>query len=384
MKIPFKTTRAPRAGAPAPGGTEEDARILATALTAEDTLLSQPELSDQLQARIDAPAARARARRDNRLNPAADLPAKMRNIPAATAILQRHCRDECSLEETILELYHTGLSLHDAEKVAATLWGGNVNLTAIGNFSREIAQRIEAWLSRPLPGYYACVFFDSIQLARRGDGRKKSLRLLLAVGINPQGFREVLGVTEAAAETLNPWSAFLQQLRQRGLSWVKLCVGGFHPDLMRSTAAAFPGATYQGCIFQLHREVLALVPAAQAYLAMQALQPIHASDNREEAQARTMQAAAQLHRLNLPQAAELLGRIGESTFAYYSLPPDQWRRLNNTEPLRTILRKLRERTRVLGAISNSETAVLLLAARARHIMRVTWGGRRFVNFMRIA
>ena len=71
-------------------------------------------------------------------------------------------------------------------------------------------------------------------------------------------------------------------------------------------------------------------------------------------------------------------------FAYYSLPPDQWRRLNNTEPLRTILRKLRERTRVLGAISNSETAVLLLAARARHIMRVTWGGRRFVNFMRIA
>jgi transposase-like protein len=202
---------------------------------------------------------------------------------------------------------------------------------------------------------------------------------MLAVGVNAEGGREVLGLSAAPDGSEGSWPAFLQQLKDRGLSQVDLCVGGFDPDLRKAVAAIFPAAAYQGCILQLQRDVLSLVPAAQAYLAIELLQSIHLGDSRKSAVTRLVQAVAQLQAIQLPEAAALLGQIGEQTLSYYAYPENHWRRLNNLKPLHKVLREFRERARVLGSASDGAAAVLLVSARLRHIARTIWGRRRYLD-----
>ncbi len=351
---------------------------LSHVLDAEETLLEQLELHGQLYPSVEANAD------DSKTPDSSDhgSSTKMRDVPAATAIVQRQQDGHCSLEETLLEIYYANISLHEAQEISHTLWGDQVDLAEIRRLCRLVIRRTADWLERPLRRSYTYVFFDSIQLARRGEGNTKSMSVLLAVGVDARGFREVLGVAESGAGTDIPWVPFLRQLKKRGLAGVKLCVGGYDADLIKGVARYFPDADYQGCIAQMSRSMLLLVPATKEYLVIDSLQRIHSSNNRKEARVRVRQATAQLKAMGLPDAATLLSRIGETTLSYFSLPKYQWHRVNTTESVKKILRVFRERARVLGCIHDDNVAVQLVGVRLRYIMRTSWGRRRFINVAR--
>ena len=301
---------------------------------------------------------------------------KARNLPIGTVIIERHRRGESSTEETLLEIYHAGLSVHQAEEIAATLWGPRVGLAAISDFNRKIARRIDAWRNRAIRGRHLYVFLTAVELKRNWGSDRRTVSVLVAVGVNAQGIREGLGVAAGGREDGEAWRDFLSSLQKRGLTGVKLFVSDQFPGLASSLTSLYPGAVYQQCVLQFYRSVLALVPVAQMPKVEDLLKTIHTSADRAAARARAAQIESTMRLMSLPFVAVAIAEYVEQTLGYYACPPDHWRHLRSNSLLNRIVRDIRERARVVGAFSDGPSAVHLVSARLRQIEDKSWARRR--------
>src|SRR5437660_2024583 len=142
---------------------------------------------------------------------------KLRNLPFETAIIERYRRRETSVEEALVEMYLAGVSTRRVEDITEALWGTRVSSSTVSELNKKIYGTIEAWRSRPLEGEHPYVFLDGIWLKRCWGGEVRNVAVLVAVAVNREGFREVLGVREGAKEDKDSWAAFLRQLKGRGL-----------------------------------------------------------------------------------------------------------------------------------------------------------------------
>jgi putative transposase len=300
---------------------------------------------------------------------------KARNLPTDAAIIQRYCRRESSVEETMLEIYHAGGSMREVEKITSALWGASVSPSTVCELNRKIAARIEAWRNRPIHGCHPYVFLSGVDLRRKWRGEAQTISVLVAVGVNAQGFREVLGVAEGAMEENPSWHGFLHSLKQRGLTGVELFVGDWCAGLAKSIAALFPGVAYQRCVLRFHRSVLSLVPLAQLPAVEEMLKAIHASSDGDAARAKAAQVVLRLRKMKLPDVAALVAQDVEQTFPYYSFPPEHRRNLRSNYLLDRIVREIRVRARGVGAFSDGQSAVFLVSARLRFIAATRWAGR---------
>jgi putative transposase len=358
---------------------EKLARTLAGELAAEDRELTE------------LPEATRRARKGKR-NPAADETlaegepghessaiSKARNISPPAAIVRQHRSGRSSLEEAILETYHAHMSLHEIEAVAHELWGDVVSAAAISEFRVEIANRIRAWLGRRLVGAHPYVFLEAIQVVRRSHEETPPARVLAAVGVDVRGYREVLGVADAGGDQPDAWSEFLAGLKGRGLRGVQLFVGPGRAGLAPAVSRHFPAALLQCSLPQFWLEVAGLVTEAQVYPVTELIRCIHATDHEPEARSLAADAGAKLDRLGLGAARALLADAIEPTFSYFRFPPRHWRYIRSNDLLRRVARVVRERARVLGSVTDGDSAVMAVAAHLRQVARSNWQHRRFLD-----
>lgn len=301
--------------------------------------------------------------------------AKTRSLPTDAAIIQRYCRRESSVEETMLEIYHAGGSMREVEKITGALWGACVSPATVCELNRKIAARIETWRNRPIRGCHPYVFLSGVELRRKWGGEAQTISVLVAVGVNAQGFREVLGVAEGTMEEPASWRGFLRSLKQRGLTGVELFVGDGRAGLAESIAELFPGVAYQRCVLRYYRSVLSLVPLVQLPTMEEMLKAIHASSDGDAARAKVIQVVLRLRRMKLQEIALLVAQDVEQTFGYYSFPPEHWRHLRSNHVLDRIVREIRVRARAVAAFSDAQSAVLLVSARLRFIAATRWAGR---------
>ena len=292
-------------------------------------------------------------------------PARTRNKPVRAAILERYRRREGSMEEAVLELYHAGISLHQAEGLAEALWGVRMKLTTVGEFAERIAARIENWRNQPVAGRHPYVHLGHIDLKRSWGGETMEVTVLAATGFNDDGVRDVLGVADAGTGKAVAWRGFLAHLRGRGLTGVRLFVAGHDPELADAVAEIYPRAVLQSCVWHFNRRILAEVPFAQLTPVEQMLRAIHASEDRSAAQGKAAQVVAKLHQMGLPGVAARVAAGVPLTLHYYQFPGEHWRVLRSSFPLQKLLREVRERTRIVGAFSDPVSAVQLVAARLR-------------------
>ena len=124
---------------------------------------------------------------------------------------------ESSVEEALIEMYLAGVSVRRVEDITEALWGTRVSPSTVSNLNRKIYAKIEAWRNRPIEGEYPYVFLDGIVMKRTWAGEVRNVSLLVAIGVNAEGFREILGICEGAKEDKSGWSAFLRHLVDRGL-----------------------------------------------------------------------------------------------------------------------------------------------------------------------
>ena len=308
---------------------------------------------------------------------------KLRSLPFETAIIERYRRRETSVEEALLEMYYAGVSMRRVEDITEALWGTRVSSSTVSELNQKIAGQIEAWRNQPIEGEHAYVFLDGLWLKRSWGGEVKNVSVLVAIGVNQDGFREVLGVAEGTKEDKASWQGFLRHLKGRGLKGVKLIVGDKCLGLVESLGEFYPEAAYQRCVVHFYRNVWSLVPSTKVRPVAAMLKAIHASEDREAARAKAALVVGKLKEMKLPAAAALVEDSVEETFSYYAFPSEHHRSLRTNNPLERIMREIRRRTRVVGAFPDGNSALLLVSARLRHIAGKAWGAKRYMDMARL-
>jgi transposase-like protein len=304
---------------------------------------------------------------------------KLRQQKFETAIIERYRRRESSVEEAMIEMYLAGVSVRRVEDITQALWGTRVSPGTVSNLNKKIYERIEQWRNRPIEGSFPYVYLDGIVLKRTWAEQVRNISVLVAIGVDTEGYRKVLGVREGTKEDKAGWSGFLRHLKKRGLKNVELVISDACLGLAESIGDFYPKAKWQRCIVHFYRNVFSVVPRGRLKQVAMMLKAIHASEDREAANEKAQSVIKKLKKQKLPQAAKKLEDSIHETLTYYHFPSEHWRRIRTNNPLERILREVRRRTRVVGAFPDGNSALMLVAARLRHIAGTRWGTRRYLN-----
>ena len=180
-------------------------------------------------------------------------------------------------------MYLAGVSVRRVEDITEALWGTKVSPSTVSELNQKIYERVEAWRNRPIVGEYPYVYLDGIWLKRSWGGEIKKVAVLVAVGVDKDGYREILGVQEGMKEDAESWRDFLRHLKERGLKGVRLFISDKTLGLLESLPDFYADAQWQRCMVHWYRNVLKLVPRGKAKDVAAMLKAIHAQENREEA-----------------------------------------------------------------------------------------------------
>src|ERR1700733_7248632 len=292
-------------------------------------------------------------------------------------------RRESSVEEALIEMYLAGISVRRVEDITEALWGTRVSPSTVSNLNQKIYAKIEAWRNKPLEGHYPYVFLDGLWLKRSWGGEVRNVSLLVAIGVNAEGFGEVLAVAEGAKEDQASWTAFLRHLKERGLAGVRLFVSDKCLGLVESLGEFYPEALWQRCAVHFYRNVWTAVPTSKVKEVAAMLKAIHAQEDRVAARQKAEQVVTKLKEMKLADAAELVRQGIEETLYYYLFPREHWRCLRTNNPLERILREVRRRTRAVGAFPDGKSALMLAAGGLRHVPGTKWGTRRYLDMNRL-
>lgn len=308
---------------------------------------------------------------------------KLRALPFETAIIERYRRRETSVEEALVEMYLAGVSVRRVEDITEALWGTKVSSGTVSRLNSKIYDTIEKWRMSPIEGEHPYVYLDGISMKRSWSGEVKNVSILVAIGVNREGYREILGVAEGAKEDKASWTAFLRYLKGRGLRGVELIISDKCLGLVESLGEFYPDAKWQRCMVHFYRNVFTLVPKGKVREVAAMLKAIHAQEDREEALKKSAMVTKKLEEMKLGKAAKLLSEGIEETLSYYDFPEQHHRRIRTNNPLERIMKEIRRRTRVVGAFPDGNSALMLVAARLRHIAGTKWGLRQYLNMHRL-
>jgi putative transposase len=304
---------------------------------------------------------------------------KLRQHKFETAIIERYQRRESSVEEALIEMYLAGVSVRRVEDITKALWGTRVSPGTVSNLNQKIYQRIDKWRNRPIVESFPYLYLDGIVLKRTWADEVRHVSVLVAIGVAADGYRQVLGVAEGAREDKAGWSGFLRHLKKRGLKDVQLIISDACLGLMESIGDFYPMAKWQRCTVHFYRNVFTVVPRGKVKGVARMLKAIHASEDKAAARDKAQAVIEKLESKKLRQAAKIVRDGIADTLAYYDFPDAHWRRIRTNNPLERILREVRRRTRVVGAFPDGNSALMLVAARLRHIAGTRWGTRRYLN-----
>jgi transposase-like protein len=308
---------------------------------------------------------------------------KLRVLPFETAIIERYRRRESSVEEALVEMYLAGVSVRRVEDITEALWGSKVSPGTISNLNSKIYKTIETWRMRPIEGEHPYVYLDGICLKRSWGGEVKNVSVLVAFGVNKEGYREILGVAEGAKEDKAGWSNFLRYLKERGLKGVELIMSDKCLGLVESLGDFYPKASWQRCVVHFYRNVFTVVPKGKVKEVAAMLKAIHAQEDKKEAMRKAALVVKKLQTMRLGRASDILKEGIEETLRYYQFPREHWRRIRTNNPLERIMKEIRRRTRVVGSFPDGNSALMLVAARLRHIAGTKWGLKQYLKMDRI-
>ena len=304
---------------------------------------------------------------------------RLKGIPFETAIIERYRRRESSVEEALIEMYLAGVSVRRVEDITEALWGSKVSASTISELNKKAYVNIEAWRNRPLTGKYPYIYVDGIYLKRNWGGEYENVTVLVAIAVNEDGYREILGAAEGMKEDKASWVSFFQWLRGRGLDGVKLVVGDKCVGMLEAVGEVFPEAKYQRCTVHFYRNVFSVVPKSKVKNVAKMLKAIHAQESKKAAREKAKAVAADLRTMKLPKASKKVESGIEETLTYCDFPAEHWIKIRTNIAIERLNREIRRRTRVVGAFPDGNSALMLVCARLRHVAGTQWGCKKYMN-----
>lgn len=308
---------------------------------------------------------------------------RLRNLPFETEIIERYKRREASVEEAMIQMYLAGVSVRRVEDITEALWGQRVSPSTVSELNQKIYSRIDEWRNRPIEGEYAYVYLDGIWLKRSWGGEVRNIAVLVAIGVRSDGYREIIGVAEGVKEDLESWRGFLRYLKSRGLKGVRLFISDKCLGLVEALGEFYPEAQWQRCMVHWYRNVFTVTPRGRRKEVAAMLKAIHGQEDREAARAKAEAVATKLETMKLGQAAAIVRSGADETLSYMAFPREHWTRIRTNNTLERIMREIRRRTRVVGNFPDGQSALMLVAARLRHIAGTRWGSRQYMDMERL-
>lgn len=304
---------------------------------------------------------------------------KLKGMRFATAIIERYKRRETSVEEAMIEMYLAGVSTRRIEDVSEVLWGTSVSAATVSNLNDKAFQAVEEWRSRPLTCGYPYVFIDGIHLKRSWGGSFENVAIMVAIGVNDDGFREIIGAAEGFTESGECWREFLSWLKGRGLSGVRMFTGDKAASMTGAIAEVFPDAAYQRCTVHFYRNVLAKVPRTKRPQVAAMLKAIHAQESFDASMEKASAVTESLNKMKLASAAKCVRDGVVETLAYTRFPMRHWRRIRTNNAIERLNREIRRRTRVVGTFPDGKSTLMLVTARLKYVAESEWGSRRYLD-----
>jgi transposase-like protein len=285
---------------------------------------------------------------------------KLRKGSYFPSFLEPRRTAEKALVAVIQESYVHGVSTRSVDDLVKAMGAGGMSKSQVSRLCAEIDERVNAFLSRPLEGCWPYLWLDATYLKVREGGRIVSRAVIIAVAVNEDGKREVLGVTTGPSEAETFWTEFLRSLASRGLRGVKLVIADDHKGLRAAARRVF-NATHQRCRIHWMRNALAHAPSKQRTAVAAILKTIFAQDTKAEAEAQWSIVADAL-REKQPRLGALMDASRDDVLAYMSFPREHWPQIASTNPLERVNREVKRRADVIGIFPNDEAIVRLVGA----------------------
>jgi putative transposase len=285
---------------------------------------------------------------------------KLRKGSYFPALLEPRRTAERALAAVIQEAYVHGVSTRAVDDLVQAMGLAGVSKSEVSRICREIDERVNAFLARPIEGQWPYLWIDATYVHVREQGRIVSTAVIIATAVNTDGRREVLGMATGPSEAEPFWTDFLRSLADRGLRGVKLVVADDHKGL-RAAATKVLHATLQRCRVHWMRNLLGRVPAGQRSVVAAMLRTIFAQDTREAAHEQWRKVADGL-RARFPKVAELMDGAEHEVLAHRAFPKEHWPQLASTNPLERLNGEVKRRTNVVGIFPNAAAVVRLVGA----------------------
>jgi len=295
-----------------------------------------------------------------------------------TEVFERYKRMTGDVEEAILEMYLSGISVRKIAGVTEALSRVKVGKDAVSRIARRLEEQQREWRERSLEEKaYPYLYLDATYLKVRWGARVTTMALLVCVGVEEEGFREVLAVEVAGSEKGAAYASMLRGLVDRGLSGVRLVVSDDHEGIKAAVAAELPGAGWQRCVVHFERNVLAHVPASSTEEVAEDLKAIFKVRRQKTARA-LAEEFVELHGKRFPRAISVFEAGIEDALTYLSYPGSHHAKLRSTNMFERLFKEVKRRTRVVGVFPNEASASTLATEIALRSSE-EWALRRYLT-----
>lgn len=285
---------------------------------------------------------------------------KLRQGTYFPAFLEPRRLTEQALTAVIQEAWIGGMSTRKVDDLVQALGMTGISKSQVSALCRDIDERVDAFLNRPLEGKWPYLWLDATYLRVRQGGRVVSIAAIIACGVNQDGRREILGLGLGESEAQVFWVEFLRSLRQRGLSGVQLVISDAHEGLKAAIAQVF-SASWQRCRVHFMRNLLATVPKAHQAMVSTRVRQVFVQPDAASAQAAWRRVADEL-RIRFPKAAALMDNAEADVLAHLHFPSAHRVKLHSTNTLERLNKEVKRRANVVGIFPNEASIRRLIGA----------------------
>ncbi len=285
---------------------------------------------------------------------------KLRKGSYFPAFLEPRKTAERALVAVVQEAYVQGVSTRSVDELVKAMGMTGISKSQVSRLCAEIDERVQAFLARPIEGSWPYLWLDATYVKVRRSGRIVSAAVIVAVGANAEGRREVLGLAVGPSEAEPFWTEFLRGLARRGLRGVKLVISDAHEGLKAAIAKVL-GATWQRCRVHFMRNALAHVPKGQREMVAAAIRTAFVQEDAQAASRQWRQIADSL-RSRFDRLAQLMDKAEPDLLAFMTFPKDHRTKIHSTNPLERLNKEIKRRTNVVGIFPNDAAVIRLVGA----------------------
>jgi putative transposase len=294
-------------------------------------------------------------------------------------LLEPRKRSEQALVHVISEAWVEGVSTRKMDRLVKAMGITGISRSKVSEMAKSLDEKVKLFRNRPLrSGPYRYVWLDATMVKCRECGSVDNVAVVVAVGSNDDGYREVLGVEVFTSENETSWTAFLRSLVERGLSGVKLVTSDAHPGLKKAIASVLPGASWNRCYTHFSRNVLSRLPRKAQGRAIALLRSVTGQTGAEAAWEQYDRVADRLIS-DHSQLSDLLDNAREEVLAYTSFPLVHWRKIRTNNPLENLNSQIKRRTKVVGIFPNRASVIRLVGMVLLEQHEDWMIGKRYMN-----